>query len=87
MARSFQYICDCIRDYWSNQGSSGSKVVLVRPGPHGFVETNEDEIAEIVKVIERQPLTGVPFNALERLGFRLLMEGMGLDPWTGEVRK
>lgn len=87
MARSFKEICDSLRSYWRNRGSAGSTCVLIRPGPHGFIETSADEIDEIVNIIERQPMVDIPFNALERLGFRLLMEGMGLDPWTGEVKR
>jgi hypothetical protein len=81
---TFAEICDDIRSYWRNAGTSGSKCVLLRTGSHGFIETNEDEIAECVKIIARQPATGEPFNALEKLAFRMLCEGMGLNPYTGE---
>lgn len=83
---SFAEICDGIVGYHANRGTSGSKCVLIRPGYPGCVETNEDEIAAMVDVIRKQPLTGLPFNALERLGFRLLVESMGINPWTGEYK-
>jgi hypothetical protein len=84
---SFAEICDHIVGYHANRGTSGSKCVLVRPGSHGFIETNEDDIAAIVDVIRKQPMTGIPFNPLERLAFRLLVESMGMDPWTGEYKR